>query len=488
MIAVVAELIPSVPPQIWFQNRRQNFKRKAKPLTPGELPRAITTGATPVLPSLFPDTAWTARIGRRDTAAVRQTDAGGTLEGQRLSSRLPKKDRPSSIADGLFHDGRASRSMEMAAYASQGIPAGRPTRSSTGASDPSSTAPLARMDDVRMAELAYTDIVVGGPAPEPTSNRSWAGSDALGSRLPRRRAAAPIIDVKGDLAQPSGIRRPSPSSVWLRTSTVGKAEVVSTPGDSVKLPLPPLRRVEYGRADGLERRQSAVVPGGSWDRQHSGLSGVASRASAGARRAAMQGTQVWDVFCDRAGPVVRPIADTTAVYDNVFKTEGRSTTPAASSAHVRLGPVDRTLGRANSSLARLQTDNGGKRLGPLPALGGDDDSTIGKGSRTRMASPSGDSDKENWDPDEDSGTGQRGPGRRKPRSHQRRRSVLEDSDLSSRVRLEDAVAPRRDGPLDAPRTGDAVGATDAAHRARPQEGLELVCLQGLLSLSQGSRP
>ena len=354
-----------------------------------------------------------------------------------------------------------------------------------------------------MPQLAYTDIVVGGRAPEPTSNGSWSGSDALGSRGPRQRRVASVVDVRGDLTQPSSDSgRPSPSSVWLRTSTVGKAEVVSTPGDSVNLPLPPLRRVGYGQAAGLQRCQSAIVPGGSWERQHSGTSRAASRASAGARRAAVQGTQGWNVFCDRIGPVARPIADPTVVHGNVFKTESRSTTPAAQSARVRLGPADRKLGRANSSLARLQTADGGKRQGPSPALC-DDDPTICKGSPTRMASPSGDSDKENWDPDKDSAAGQRAPGRRKLRSDERRRSIFEDSGLSSRdmprltrtvqdedarVLLEDVVASRRDGSLDAPKTGDAVGAMDAAHRTRPQEGLELACLQGLLSLSQGSRP
>lgn len=248
------------------------------------------------------------------------------------------------------------------------------------------------------------------------------------------------------------------------------------------------------RIRGLQRSHSSI-PFGPQPRLFSVNGPLAPRLPRGRSR----DSRNWEFFCDSE---TRDELTTQAEHESngsavaaISLLRSASNSALKSSANKRNAPPSRQdmsnqekrpkLGRAMSSLARLQ--NTGNTSLKIPRSN--------KGKPVLMGSPSGDSDKENWLPDGESGTT-----RRRPLPSSR-------PDIPSQMVLgENSTVPthatnfgggknrRRKATQAEPRIfedGESGGASQEVERfmrgeVSPSKKGDLDCIQGLLSLSQGN--
>lgn len=282
------------------------------------------------------------------------------------------------------------------------------------------------------------------------------------------------------------------SLVHLSTSLEGNAKVAI--GSS---PSPPKLRAPRP-ITGLQRSQSAIEPS-----KHK----TKSRPAVVAQKALMPGrsrdSRTWEFYCnssaqdaltehaerEQSGSAASAIGlirsrSNKALASNPNKRNAR---PEKAEPIKRLKADDsrsnrRTLTRAKSSIARLQTVESDTKLEEIQ----------GKhrkpGSQIELAED-GDSDKENWEP----GTESRPPRRRPQPSTRLPRTVLEESlripsHSSSLDRLLDSEKmdqPKRVSPKENQgKAGDEELQKFMADAQLPREPEELDCVQNLLSLSQ----
>ena len=279
-----------------------------------------------------------------------------------------------------------------------------------------------------------------------------------------------------------GLTPPS-SQVRLSMSLDGKAELVS----SQLSPQRPqqLQPVSAGfemshRRSGLKRSHSEIPIGHV---RHNAISGLPHipRIPTGRSRDA----RTWEFCCDTdtrdelttqaenesSGSAVAAISllRSTSITLKTNTNKRNAIVPKSDPKSHSKRPK---LGRASSSLARLQ-DTGKSQLG----------------------SPSGDSDKENWLPFDESGNSQRRDLTAARPPNRRRRQVLVES-ASDRVETVDRSRLKASGKSAISNHGifeDQKGKNDANPEVEkfmrgevsPSKKGDLDCIQGLLSLSQG---
>jgi hypothetical protein len=279
---------------------------------------------------------------------------------------------------------------------------------------------------------------------------------------------------------------PPSSQVRLSLSLDGKAELVSSevspPRPQQPRPLAPTSTAPHLRQGGLKRSQSAALPFVHVAQRLSNLPAVPRL-----RNGRSRDSRTWEFCCDtEAKDELTTQAENESSGSAVAAISllrSTSNSNLKSSINKRNAPVPKVeskqgkrpkLGRASSSLARLQYN--GKNL---------------------ALSPSGESDKENWLPDEDSGNAQRRSGLTGRQQKPNRRRVLVDSSTSkthTSALLGQRAVQRKSAASDAgifedgddKRKADPEVERFMRGEVSPSKKGDLDCIQGLLSLSQGT--
>lgn len=280
---------------------------------------------------------------------------------------------------------------------------------------------------------------------------------------------------------------PSSSQVRLSLSLDGKAELVSSevspPRPQQPQLLSPTFTTSQIRQGGLKRSQSAALPFVHMSQHFSSNLPAVPRLRSGRSR----DSRTWEFCCDTeakdeltmqaenesSGSAVAAISLLRSTSNSNLKSNVNKRNAPVPKVNSKQGKRPK-LGRASSSLARLQYN--GKSL---------------------ALSPSGDSDKENWLPDENSGNAQRRSGLTGRQQKPNRRRILVDSSTSkihTSALLGQKTVQQKSATSDTSlfKVGDDKRKADPEverfmrGEVSPSKKGDLDCIQGLLSLSQGT--
>ena len=301
--------------------------------------------------------------------------------------------------------------------------------------------------------------------------------------------------------------RRASSFIRLSTSLDGKAEVKTeaTPSPPRSQPLP-LNHRPLSRPTTLQRSHSAIASHGQFSLEGKSIPSFPRRVRSGRSRDA----RTWEFYCDpeaqdaltaqaereQSGSAISAIGLIRSQSINVMALNNNKRNAQAP----KYEPMKRLKGsgeqrhkpklaRATSSVARLET---GTRYDDLKAQ---KEKRVKSSSQpTSIVSPSGDSDKENWEPGTQTSVIRRP---RDPKSR-KRRPILEGN-LHVSVQSTHSDTSTGKSPGHSSRTIDkaddkenvtAVEDEEVANctgaASLPREDEDLDCVQGLLSLSQGA--
>ncbi|KAI9730462.1 MAG: hypothetical protein M1818_008157 [Claussenomyces sp. TS43310] len=491
--------------QIWFQNRRQNTRRKSRPLLPHEI----------------------AAFGLGGMAALSSDPITGYSSAS--TSDLPPSSSPAGVPTAIqqgsdpIQDDDASKTDPASTEES--------VKTTTGGSPSVDVAH--RLDDCQQSStLASIDKgIVSLPQVPGFSLPTNLGYLSNRRNAPSNSFSTPPSSYVPVSTTPTSLTPPPPSSCpesLLRTdpsgpssqmrlsmSLDGKAELVSAEASPPR-PEPPRPASSNssipGRRLGALQRSYSALPFGSFPRTSS-FSSVPfiPRISSGRSRDA----RTWEFCCDADardelttqaenesnGSAVAAISLLRSTSNSALKPNVNKRNAPAPKDDPTKHDKKRKLGRAQSSLARLQST--GKAMLTAPEAWPHKP----KASNTELTSPLGDSDKENWIPrGENGGNAQRRrplpSGPHPPKQNSRR--VLGDSVTLAHPA---AASSRRAG---ATRRRLPEGDAEIFEDEAVEEGQEQVavvdkevqrfmtgdispskkgdldCIQGLLSLSQGN--
>ncbi len=296
--------------------------------------------------------------------------------------------------------------------------------------------------------------------------------------------------------------RRSSSSLRLCLSLDGKAQVVEADDDPFVWSQPTTRDHPPSlRIRGLQRSHSAILSSEEFRPPSTGLTPPRAKIPVAGR---MLGPREWEIFCDGStvdGQASSGFAHRGASSVDVQNARSgrrrplppfKSVIPSRRESSSKRASKMPKLGRATSSLARLQT-----------AGVGDRSKSKQPSTSTQLQSPSGDSDKENYAPDDEE------PPQGQPHnllSHRGARAVLGESGATTATMSRETATTN---PMK--RAGKALTGHSRRQRTRDQSGgkkqadatttagtdddepsiveeeeEDLNCVQTLLSLSQGS--
>lgn len=463
--------------QIWFQNRRQNDRRKSRPLLPHEMVPHFRNSVPQVLLDTHLPNEDTPTEPHQVASSVSEfTTSPGAEVPERTSSRA------SSINDLLNPSSSIESHTTKAAFDSPQAEKDVPQSSQSSVSGVTRDAPGSETKGLE------DDGVRAGPRSEdvkvsPTGVKR-AFDQMTGQRGARKDATA--VQVPRLVSQASTVR--------LSMSLDGAVKVKTNDEDT---PSPPKQRAPAPTftskpAGGLKRSQSAFVFGGSTTEEPvvtpktRPMSGQFGRS---------RDARTWEFYCDsdardalashaeneRTGSAAGAIS---LIRSQSQKARALAMTERVDGNKTRKSFVSQSngkpkLSRAKSSMARLQDT--GVTLSQLVTK---------DGQRRHVRSPSGDSDKENWAP----GTHMSNHPLRRQHTNGSGRPILRDHvHASSYARsLTETLADdqKRRGLL-RQRSGvkPRASALDKENLPLSEEhgkGEDLDCVQGLLSLSQGA--
>lgn len=248
------------------------------------------------------------------------------------------------------------------------------------------------------------------------------------------------------------------------------------------------------RIRGLQRSHSSL-PFGPLPRLSSANGTLLPRLPRGRSR----DSRNWEFFCDSEardelttqaenesnGSAVAAISLLRSASNSVLKSSANKRNAPPSRQEVGGHEKRPKLGRAMSSLARLQTT--GKTSSKMPRSN--------HGKPGLMGSPSGDSDKENWIPEDDNGVTRRRPLPSSRPDFQSQVVLGDNSNIPTHaVNFGGGKSRRRKAAQDEPQifedqeNGEASQEVEKFMRGEisPSKKGDLDCIQGLLSLSQGN--
>ncbi|KEF58423.1 uncharacterized protein A1O9_06349 [Exophiala aquamarina CBS 119918] len=442
--------------QIWFQNRRQNDRRKSKPLQPHELVAHLRTHSS------SPNLHYLPSSSPRDALSSQQI---GTVQSL---APVETPNRPASRASSIHGLLNPSSSAETVASTDSSQVAGAPL-----------TPPSTFEGEVKVAtSLGIKEGVVESDGNESTSEQSSArkrGHDEMSGM----KDSAPATSVSELAREEPRAKEPlarTSSMVRLAMTVDGAVKIRTdnepTPSpEKARVPPPPTSQAPM-RAN-LSRSQSATTDAEAFRQSAQGQS---KAVSAGFGRS--RDSRTWEFYCDstakdalsiqaeaeNAGSAVSAI---NLVRSNSFKSRTQALSPALSKSNVRTALASKNgkskLSRTKSSMGRLQGFDSG-----LENQAG--------GSRSHhVRSPSGDSDKENWAP----GTRASINPLRRTEPSINARSVLQANES---VIFRDATPVNQLSHL----RGKRAGSAQPSPSKEKAKGEEFDCVQGLLSLSQGA--
>ncbi|PKS10614.1 hypothetical protein jhhlp_002369, partial [Lomentospora prolificans] len=386
--------------QIWFQNRRQNDRRKSRPLTPQEI-AALRCGGIQIISelslpktSILPENPYSPAPGAVVTSSnhaspvLSQESGSPQFQGHRSGSDV--NESPNVDSDTQSTDISRPGAQTPSPASANGSPA--ISQSFPGASgflvnrwNPSSS-------------FSTPSAVTSATSEDPVKLDSLAPSSCSSTRS-------------------DGPALPRPSRVRLSFSLEGKAEIVSNETSPPRLqaerPMSALPTLPQVRSRTLQRSHSALpsvtLP------PISTLTGTLPppRLVHGRSR----DVNAWELCCDDDAPddlikMAENEANGSALAAiSLLRSSGSVLQPSGSK---RNAPLSRNsqrsqlnkkpkLGRSHSSMSRLSSGP----LGEVGRLRDENDEFPEKDMPSKklkvsmLVSPSGDSDKENWSPDED---------------------------------------------------------------------------------------
>nr|KAK5444711.1 Homeobox protein yox1 [Exophiala xenobiotica] len=449
---------------IWFQNRRQNDRRRSKPLQPHELVAHLHTRTASPMP-----------LQVNSPAAREQTSPSLTRSNPLLapSDVIPRPaSRASSIRDLLNPASSADidSSQEEALHGSQETTTRSTPPSSFG--EPLAVTTKNAADANVEPQASKSDDKAENTDNEPGSAKKRGHDEMTGADTPTPNGAgqeqeAPPPRTKEPLARSSSMMRLS--------MTVDGAVKVRTDNEPTPSPekprAAPIPASQAKAKSGLMRSKSAMTSVEIFQDPGQAAHSKAREPGFGRSRDA----RTWEFYCDTntkdalstqaeaetAGSAVSAI---NLIRTNSLKSRSQPFSPSLTKTNSRVGMVSKggkpKLSRAQSSLGRLQGLDAGTQ------------SSVKKPKVASHArSPSDDSDKENWAP----GTRlSENPLRRTEPSARQRPILQEDEEMtfpnatSSRKRRE-AETNNHQSPTKEKAKGD-----------------DLDCVKSLLSLSQGA--
>ncbi|GFF83206.1 homeobox protein YOX1 [Aspergillus udagawae] len=491
--------------QIWFQNRRQNDRRKSKPLQPYELLAPRSDASSPLRQTTSDDSP--------------SAEPGSSSGGEQYDGREQDRD----LAEQPLEDG-----VPQSSYESVEI----------GGKD--DTAQVSLSSQTSLSSQSSDSQKLHGTIPDTTSTQQDNDTPLDDTQLSAKRKRS-ISDLHGDVPTtlqqqqqtPSGLQvLKSPPSLRLSLSFDGEAMVrregeltpsppkgrnslriaMSSDGKAVirteDEPSPSKGRISMfstrsSRFAGLRRSSSAVVLG-------TPRAGAIEKEKAFGRS---RDPRNWESFFDTdarsalSTPTSSQSAPNSASPNLMVAPGQRSLTRSLSARHTKLststvndylntpipqhaGEKRRKLSRTVSSLGRLESGHGNLNRTPSGAY------KISKLRDTMKDKDDldiecGDSDKENWIP----GTRVSHVRRRAASHHQSQRPVLKEANgRESRINRNLAATGRRSrisqpshrkSIKSMPELDADVSAFMAGGGVASQEE-DLDCVQGLLSLSQGA--
>ncbi|EXJ83242.1 hypothetical protein A1O1_06861 [Capronia coronata CBS 617.96] len=451
--------------QIWFQNRRQNDRRRSKPLQPHELAAHLRNSTSSPVPPQVKSSP-----GSADTP-VSRVISNSSLAPCEVIDRPAS--RTSSIRDLLnpATSGDTASSQETLQQGTQGT---------SGPSTPPSSLEEIAKPIVQEATPPKADA----PAPEGTEKGSEVGSEHGSARKrghdemvgENGSALDAMVQVESNKA-PARVKEPlkRTASMVRLSMTVDGAVKVRTNNEPTPSPekprAPPPASMQNKVKTPLARSQSAMT---SIEDFHDAGQGTQSRP-VGAGFGRSRDSRTWEFYCDSntkdalstqaeaetAGSAVSAI---NLIRTNSFKSRSQALSPSMSKTNSRLTPTSKggkpKFARAKSSLGRLQGCDGTAEM------------LKGKVKRHgHVRSDSGDSDKENWAP----GTRMSENPLRRTKPSARQRPILQENE---EMTFPDAGSSQKLG-------GGKVDSKSSPTKEKAK-GEELDCVQGLLSLSQGA--
>lgn len=320
---------------------------------------------------------------------------------------------------------------------------------------------------------------------------------------------------RDDNAKARRLQRTS-STARLSLSLDGKAQLVMDSGSSPSPPRKPVPAFEpLRRRCSLQRSKSATSPSMQPAHNHVEFAVLPRPTTHGRSRDA----RTWEFYCDsdarnaltvqaeqeQKGSAAGAIsliraesASSKVVAQFLHQRNSQQRKPNTAKAHA--SPKVRShkpqLTRAISSLGRLQTADGNAAESKVTV---DDTSAKGNSRTLVYQDPSGDSDKENWEPGTQSISNRRQQMNQSRSSVRNRRSILTENDhfpshttrheslMNQNVRLShrrEIMSPRGGKQKVAPIEGKVAQATEELPLPREEEDLD--CVQNLLSLSQSA--
>ncbi|KAI1613295.1 hypothetical protein EDD37DRAFT_343272 [Exophiala viscosa] len=443
--------------QIWFQNRRQNDRRRSKPLQPHELVAHLhTRTASPIqvqptppsLEGVQPASFLRPALVRAQSDVIARPASRASSIHDLLN---PTSSSPSISSQEAVHDSQDTAEKSTPPSSFEDHTTVTPTEDRAQEVD----ADLSRIQGEE--EMANSEH---GSARK-RDHDEMTGADTKG------------VDATGDPTKaPARVKEPlarSSSTVRLAMTVDGAVKVRTndepTPSPEKPRTAPPSSQVKTKSA--LARSKSAM---NSVEVFRESSQGAQSKAGFGRSRDA----RTWEFYCDsnaKDALSTQAEAETTGsavgainlLRTNSLKSRTKALSPSVTKTNSRLAPSSKDdkpkLSRAKSSLGRLQ------------GLDGATDEIIKKGKQSGHARSPSDSDKENWAP----GTQLSEHALRRTQPSGRQRPILQ---VNEEMIFPDASSSRkrRDGVLNPQRSPTKEKA----------KGDDLDCVKSLLSLSQGA--
>ncbi|KAI9786715.1 MAG: hypothetical protein M1816_007856 [Peltula sp. TS41687] len=497
--------------QIWFQNRRQNTRRRAKPLSPHEL---LNPKIDPVSshdtdePTTAPMAVVTPRPSDPSSFAGHRNDGTESCLQPKNNAKLHGA-KPGPIGNEVYSQAATSFETSQSSHVDIG---------SLMASSQDSINTLATEVSGQSDKDAHR---TGGKpimqAPAYISNRRGSSYNPVNfkpnsdkSYLQSEVARKP--SVPSDITfQTSGSRATS-TLPRLRLSVDGKAQLV-TEDDAIDVWAKTIQPAHYFQRDhGLQRSQSALYPG------HRITSDANVPLPSWTRRSGLnrsKPSQPWELYCDddakdgnkteqtQFDTQTRAGSDTTLLRPNRNKRNAQTMTSEPPSKRVKTnadvgGPKSKkpSLVRSNSSFPRLQTRSTGSKERPKKTK-----TNSTKAGPAALGSLSGgDSDKENWAPDDDVQANGRRPTTVPHDGRIGSQGRQGTSQVDAMVTEEDGGSSERKPAKSTTNHGESASLSgehgkqlsvgvvseslDTSYMSRNEE--DLACVQNLLSLSQGN--
>ncbi|KAJ5668759.1 Homeodomain [Penicillium macrosclerotiorum] len=476
--------------QIWFQNRRQNDRRKSKPLQPHEL--------------LAPRSSMSDSSGHptSDDHASAEPGSSSGAEQSEVQDRLGET-RPKSWGGELLH---LSDESDPAMKEKEEYEPPLPSTQTSVATETMEDTPPTTQEEFHAAESeqSRTDAVEEGSSLQ-VSKRKCSVSDLRGETTQEDHTpnihttpvkSPPSLRLSFSFDGEAMVRKedemtPSPpkgrNALRIAMSSDGKAVIRAENEPSPSKNRVAMFSVRRPKITGLRRSSSAIFP-------VTPRAGTAENDRAFGRS---RDPRNWESFfdTDARSALSTPTSSQTApnVSPGLFQSRSqRSLTRSASQRQSLLADASRTpisqsmgekrrkLSRTVSSLGRLETDRN-RSTAYLSKLS---KSMTSKSNKYDLELDAGDSDKENWIP------GTRSTQVRRRTTSHAPRPVLRDANRNRGLSLTSGSKRNRHYQSGTPgKAPPGLSAEVSAFMSGDASGSQeddLDCVQGLLSLSQGA--